>query len=337
VTLERTVEYARAGVPLDRVERIQLRSALTSPADVTVSLAVPAGLGSDGAKRITLAPGATEAVELRVRGTPRPTRGEMSVIAEGRGEKFRDGYTEIEYDHITPQRIYRDASVDLQGVDVALGTNLRVAYVPGAGDNVAPMLRQLGIPITVIEPAAVATTDLSAYTAVVIGTRAYESHAELVQHNTRLLDYARRGGTLVVQYGQYEMMQPGIMPYPVTINRPHTRVTVEDSPVTILDATHQALRAPNRIGPRDFEGWIQERALYMPAQFDSVYGAPLAMNDPGEPPSRGALLVAPLGRGLYVYTTMAFFRQLPAGVPGAARLFVNLLSARPSQPARVLP
>jgi hypothetical protein len=260
----------------------------------------------------------------------------MSVIAEARGERFRGGYTEIEYDHITPQRMYRDASVDLQGVDVSLGQNLRVAYIPGAGDNVAPMLRQLGIPVTIVEAGAVAATDFSSYSTVVVGTRAYESRPELIQHNGRLLDYARRGGTLVVQYGQYEMTQAGVMPHPVTISRPHTRVTVEDAPVTIVEP-HATLRAPNRIGPRDFEGWVQERALYMPAQFDSAYSAPLAMSDPGEPPSRGALLVAPLGRGLYVYTTMAFFRQLPAGVPGAARLFVNLLSAKAVQPARVVP
>lgn len=337
VTLDRTVEYARAGVPLQRVERVELRSALTAPTDLTVTVAVPGGLTSDGAKRVTLAPGATQAVEFNVRGTPRATRGAIGAVAEARGERFRDGYTEIEYDHITPQRMYREAAVDLQGVDVALGPSLRVAYIPGAGDNVAPMLRQLGVPVTMIEPSAVATTDFSAYTTVVVGTRAYESHPELIQHNARLLDYARRGGTLVVQYGQYEMMQPGIMPYPITISRPHTRVTVEEAPVTILDPGHPALRTPNRIGARDFEGWVQERALYMPAQFDSAYSAPLAMSDPGEPPSRGALLVAPYGRGLYVYTTMAFFRQLPAGVPGAARLFVNFLSAKAAEPTRVVP
>jgi len=120
------------------------------------------------------------------------------------------------------------------------------------------------------------------------------------------------------------------MPYSITINRPHTRVTVEDSPVSIINPEHLLLRTPNRIRQRDFDGWVQERALYMPSQFDSAYVAPLAMSDPGEPPSHGALLVARYGRGLYVYTTIAFFRQLPAGVPGPARLFVNLLSAKPS-------
>jgi LmbE family N-acetylglucosaminyl deacetylase len=337
VTLERAVEYARAGVPLRRVERVELRSALTSPADVTVSLSVPEGLTSDGTKRVALAAGATQAVEFSVRGVPRPVRGAMGALAEAHGERFRDGYTEIEYDHIAPQRVYREAAVKMQGVDLALVPGLRVAYIRGAGDNVAPMLRQLGVSTTVVEPSAVATTDLSPYTTVVLGSRAYESHPELIQHNARLLDYARRGGTLVVQYGQYEMMQAGIMPYPITITRPQTRVTDEAAPVSILDPGHRTLRAPNRIGPRDFDGWVQERALYMPSQFDSAYSAPLAMNDPGEPPSRGALLVAQYGRGLYVYTTMAFFRQLPAGVPGPARVFVNLLSAKAVERARVMP
>jgi hypothetical protein len=337
VTLDRTVEYARAGVRLERVERLELRSALTTATDVTVRLDVPEGLTADGARRVSVPAGGTQTVELTLRGVPRATRGEVTAVAEARGERFREGFVDIEYEHITPQRMYREASVALQGVDVAIAPGLRVAYVPGAGDNVAPMLRQLGIALTVIEPSAIATTDLSPFSTVVVGTRAYESHPELVAHNGRLLDYARRGGTLLVQYGQYEMTRPGMMPYPISIARPHTRVTVEASPVTFVDPEHPTLRTPNRIGPRDFEGWVQERALYMPSQFDSAYAAPLAMSDPEEPPSRGALLVARYGEGLYIYTTMAFFRQLPAGVPGAARLFVNLLGATAPPAARTVP
>jgi hypothetical protein len=124
------------------------------------------------------------------------------------------------------------------------------------------------------------------------------------------------------------------MPYPITINRPHDRVTVENVPVTIIDSSAAVLRAPNRITTRDFDGWIQDRSLYMPRTFDPSYTPVLEMNDPGEQPNRGALLVAPLGRGTYVYTTLAFFRQLPNGVPGAARLFLNLLAARASRPAQ---
>ena len=202
-----------------------------------------------------------------------------------------------------------------------------MGYIRGVGDNVAPALSALGVPLTVIEPSAIPATDLSKFSAVVVGPRAYESSAELVANNSRLLEFARNGGTLVVQYGQHEMTQPGMMPFPITINRPHDRVTDENAPVRILDGAASLLNYPNRIGDADFRGWVQERSLYMPRTFDKAYTAVLSMNDPGEAPNNGALLVAPYGKGVYVYTSLAFFRQLPAGVPGAARLFLNLLAA----------
>jgi hypothetical protein len=204
---------------------------------------------------------------------------------------------------------------------------LRVAYVAGVSDNVAPALQQLGIPVTVIPAPEIGRADLSRFSTIVIGPRAYEAHPELANANTKLFDFARRGGTLVVQYGQYEMSRPGMMPHPITINRPHDRVTHEEAPVTILDENSALLRAPNRISAADFADWVQERSLYMPRAFDEHYRPVIAISDPGEPLNRGAILVTPLGRGTYIYTTLAFFRQLPAGVPGAARLFVNLLSA----------
>jgi hypothetical protein len=202
-----------------------------------------------------------------------------------------------------------------------------VAYVPGVSDNVAPALADLGVPVTVVPPDEVAQTDLSRFTTVVVGPRAYEASDALTAASDRLLAFARRGGTLVVQYGQYEMTQPGIMPYPITISRPHDRVTVEESPVRLLRPDHPLLREPNRITLEDFDGWIQERSLYMPRTFDSTYVPLVAVQEPGEEERTSALLVAPVGDGIYVYTTLAFFRQLPAGVPGAARLFINLLGA----------
>ncbi len=198
----------------------------------------------------------------------------------------------------------------------------------GEGLELVRHIAALAGDLPVVDPAQLGQADLRGFTAIVVGPRAYEASAALVANNARLLNWAREGGTLVVQYGQYEMQQPGIMPYPVTINRPHDRVTVEDAPVTMLDSAATALASPNRITSRDFEGWVQDRSLYMPRTFDPAFVPLLAMNDPGEVPSRGALLVAPLGRGTYVYTTLAFFRQLPNGVPGAARLFMNLLAAR---------
>jgi len=142
-----------------------------------------------------------------------------------------------------------------------------------------------------------------------------------------VLDFARKGGTVVVQYGQAEMTRPGVMPYPVTLSQPAGRVTDETAPVRMLDPKSTLLTTPNGIGTSDFEQWVQERGLYMPSTFDSHYRTVLSMNDKNEPPNDAGILVTTVGKGTYVYAPLAFFRQLPAGNPGAARLFVNLLSA----------
>ncbi|HSA54866.1 MAG TPA: PIG-L family deacetylase [Gemmatimonadaceae bacterium] len=332
--LDRELEYAQAGAPLQRPIRVHLRSAGTDSGEVTVTLRLPPGLVADSTTRRTILPaaGAVRTVTFQVRGQLPPGRHEIEAVAATGGQSFASGYTLIDYDHINPRRQYRPARLALESVELARPEAMRVAYIQGVGDNSAPMLAQLGIDVTLIDPAALPMLDLSRYTAVVVGPRAYESSPALVANNARLLEYVQGGGTMVVQYGQYEMMRPGMMPYPVTINRPHDRVTIEDAPVRILDPSAPVLNTPNRITARDFEGWVQDRSLYMPRTFDERYRPVLEMNDPGQPPVRGALLVAPYGRGTYVYTTLAFFRQLPGGVPGAARLFVNLLaaSARPA-------
>jgi hypothetical protein len=266
-------------------------------------------------------------VEFRISGKLAEGRHTIAVVAESEGEQFTKGYTLVDYDHIRPIRIFREATITLSAVDVQIGSKLDVAYVPGVGDNVTPMLRQLGIALTVIEPEKLASTDLSRYTTVVVGPRAYESSPDLVTANPRLFDFARAGGTLVVQYGQYEMQNPGLMPYPITIARSADRVTEEDAAVRVTDSSSEILAVPNKIDARDWAGWVQERALYMPRTHDGRYRTMLSMHDRGEQPNDGAILVAPVGKGTYVYTTLALFRQLPAGVPGAARLMANLLGA----------
>jgi hypothetical protein len=141
-----------------------------------------------------------------------------------------------------------------------------------------------------------------------------------------LLDYTRRGGTLIVQYNKYEYAEPGIAPFPVTMARPHDRVTDEAAPVRIVNPSHPVFAGPNRITAADFEGWVQERGLYFLREWDQRFTPLLEMADPGEEPLRGSLLIAHLGEGIYVYTGLSFFRQFPAGVPGAYRLFANLLT-----------
>jgi hypothetical protein len=329
LTLGEQQQYARANGPFDREVVVRLRSADSSARSVRVVLQLPDGVTADSVARVVTVAGneLERVITFRVNGRLPAGLHQISAVAESNGERFERGYELVDYEHIRRQRIYRPAVVRVQAVDVLAPQTLRVAYIAGVSDNVAPALQQLGISVTVIQPREVGRADLSRFTTVVVGPRAFEAYPDLVAANTRLFDFARGGGTLVVQYGQYEMTQPGMMPFPITINRPHDRVTREDAPVTILDANARLLRVPNRITQRDFAGWVQERSLYMPRTFDERYTALLAISDPGEPLNRGGILVAPLGRGTYVYTTLAFFRQLPAGVPGAARLFVNLLSA----------
>jgi LmbE family N-acetylglucosaminyl deacetylase len=334
VLLDRAVELAPANVPLDRTVRVRLRSAARSARDVSVSLRVPDGLTLDSLTRsLTLPAGGATTVSFRLRGRLAEGSHRISVRAESAGDQYAVGYTTIDYDHIRPRRLYRRAVTEVISADVAVPPGLAVAYLPGVSDNVAPVIEQLGIPVTVIDAAALPTLDPARTPVLVIGPRAYEANDSLAAGAAGVLEFARRGGTVVVQYGQHEMMQPGIMPYSITLERRADRVTEEDAPVRVLDPASPVLTYPNRITDRDFAGWVQERALYMPRSFDSRYHAPLSINDPGEPPNQGAILVAPVGRGTYVYTTLAFFRQLPAGHPGAARLFANLLAAG-QRPAR---
>ncbi|HJU65562.1 MAG TPA: PIG-L family deacetylase, partial [Gemmatimonadaceae bacterium] len=328
VTLDRTVEYAPANTALQRPLRVMLRSASVDTVAVRVSLGLPNGLRADSASRTVVIPAlGVRWVTFTVRGRLRPGAHTVTATAQTTAGSFTSGYLPIEYEHIRPQKLYRQAATRIEAVDVQLPARAQVAYVQGVGDNVAPMLEQLGVPVTSLDPATLPVADLARYSVIVIGPRAYQARDELVEFNPRLLEYVRAGGTLVVQYGQQEMTRRGIMPHPITFARRPERVTVEEAPIRILDPDAPVLRAPNRITTRDFEGWVQERGLYMPTTFDEHYQPVLELNDPGEPANRGALLVTPLGRGAYVYTTLSFFRQLPAGVPGAARLFVNLLGA----------
>jgi LmbE family N-acetylglucosaminyl deacetylase len=329
VSIDEVKQYARAGIPIDREVVVRVRSVDWNPRGIRVTLTLPSGLSADTTTRSVRVEkhGDERAIPFRLRGHLSAGVHNIVAVASSGGESFRLGSQLIDYDHIRRQRIYRPAEVTISAVDVRVPSNLKVAYLAGVGDNVAPALTQLGIPVTVVPASELARASLAGYTTVVIGPRAYDANPELVAANARVLEFARRGGTVVVQYGQYEMTQPDIMPYPITIARPHDRVTHEDAPVTFLEPRARLLTTPNRITAADFEGWVQERSLYMPRTFDERYRPLLSMTDPGEPMKQGGILVAPIGSGLYIYTTLAFFRQLPAGVPGAARLFVNLLSA----------
>jgi hypothetical protein len=190
------------------------------------------------------------------------------------------------------------------------------------------VLESLGIPVVVLSEETLRLGDLGQFDVIVIGSRAYETDEELRSSNPRLLDYVEAGGMLIVQYQQYQFVAGEYAPFPLDIGRPHGRVTDETAPVRLLEPDHSLFQEPNAIGPADWIGWVQERGLYFPETWDQRYRPLLAMRDPGREEESGALLVAHYGEGTYIYSGLSFFRQLPAGVPGAIRLFVNLLAAR---------
>lgn len=326
VTFNRDVEMARPGTPLDRAFEVTLRSSWPAAHTVSVTLETPASLQVDSAQRmVVLAPGATRTVIFRATGTLSPGTHHVRAVVRDGALSYTSGFITIEYEHIVPQRMYRAADIGIHALDVKLPQGVNVGYVQGVGDNVADGLRDLGVPVTMLDPAELPVANLLRFTTIVVGPRAYQASQTLIDNNAYLLDWTRRGGNLVVQYGQNEMQQPGVMPYPVTLARPAARVTEENAPVTILDPASAILNVPNRITTRDFAGWVQERATYMPGTFDPHYQAVLAMNDPGEQPNRAGILSTQYGKGHYTYVTLALFRQLPAAVPGGARIFANLL------------
>jgi hypothetical protein len=227
-------------------------------------------------------------------------------------------------------------------------SNLHVGYITAESEPIPDALRMLGIQVDLLDAQALAFRDLSKFDAIVVGVRAYELRPDLPGANQRLLDYASKGGTLLVQYQRdFAWDRSSYAPYPALISppapaaregatpaaRPLPRITDENSPVKFLNPNDPLLNRPNKITQNDFKGWVQERALYLWTQFDPKYTPLLAMNDPGEPDQNGALVFARYGKGIYIYTGIAFFRQLPEGVPGAYRLFVNLLSASRPVPA----
>jgi len=237
----------------------------------------------------------------------------------------------IDYPHIRPRALTRPSVAQIRAARVALPGLSHVGYVRGAADRVPEALLAIGVPVELIGADSLARGDLSHYDAIVIGSRAYETEPALVANNGRLLDYGRNGGLVIVQYQQYPFVDGGFAPYPLTIARPHDRVTEENAPVTELDPTHAVFHYPNAIGDGDWRGWVQERGLYFAHTWDTTYVPVLETHDPPpNPPAelKGGLLIAPLGRGTYVYTGLSFFRQLPAGVPGAYRLFMNLLGLK---------
>ena len=236
----------------------------------------------------------------------------------------------IDYPHIEPQTVFLPASAKLVRADIRTLAR-RVGYIMGAGDEIPDSLRQIGIDVALLTSDDLAGADLSGFDAIVAGVRAYNTREDLAANQHRIMDYVRRGGTYVVQYNVVERDSAldGIGPYPMRIER--ERVSVEEAPVEILAADHPLLNSPNKVTAEDFRGWVQERGLYFASQWDPKYQTVLSSNDPGEKPLSGGMLYTKYGKGVFIFTSYSWFRQLPAGVPGAYRIFANLISAGKAQ------
>jgi hypothetical protein len=248
---------------------------------------------------------------------------------------------EIDHPHIMPQVYYTPAEVKLVPLEITT-TAKRVGYVKGAGDEVPQALEQLGVVVEFIDASTGSAgqpslEELKKYDAIVTGIRAYNATKGMKELHPLLLQYVEQGGTLIVQYNttprfsvsgveDFQIDPATLGPHPFKITR--DRVTVEEAPPTFLDPKHPLLTTPNAITAKDFEGWVQERGLYFAGELGDKYTPLIAWNDPGEQPLTGGLITCDHGQGRFIYTGISFFRQLPAGVPGAYRLFANLISPR---------
>ena len=234
----------------------------------------------------------------------------------------------VEYPHTRRRHLIHDAEATLKILDVAVAPRLNVGYVMGVGDQVPPAIEQLGARVTLIDADMLAFGNLSAFDAIVTGVRAYERRADLRANNHRLIDYAQKGGTVIVQYNKFEFNEAQYGPFPAKVSS--SRVTDERAPVQVVAPEHEVMRWPNRIGDAAWQDWVQERGLYFLGEKDAKYVDLVQIEDPfpfNKGPKRGALVEARVGKGRWVYLGLGLWRQLPAGTEGAYQLLANLLSA----------
>lgn len=249
----------------------------------------------------------------------------LKISALTDSDRYTKGIKEIKYDHIPIQTLFPEAEVKLVKLDVVKKSK-RIGYIPGAGDEVQACLSQLGYEVITLTDEKLAGENLSQYDAIVTGVRAYNTNEKLPTFKQKLMDYVANGGNLVVQYNTNSWAGPlssDIGPYKFKITR--NRITNEEAKVNFELPNHPVLNTPNKITDKDFEGWIQERSIYHAGELDSNFVTPISMADPNEKADKGALIIAKHGKGNFIYTGLVFFRELPAGVPGAYRLLVNII------------
>ncbi len=308
---------------------------------------VPSGWPRANSQPFRLEPGSRVAFTFSIAVPDELEAGTFRIGAVARsddGIEYRLGVVTVDYPHIHARTFSRDAVSTVKLAQLEVPDFTMVGYIRGAADRVPEALWDLGLPLTIIDDAMLADGDLGRFDVIVVGSRAYEINETLVRYNDRVLDYARAGGLLLVQYQQYQFFDGGYAPFPMSVGgrplvadgqtstgaRPgrntHDRVADETAAVRVLDADHPVVAQPNALTDADWDDWVQERGLYFARSWDTAYQPVLEMHDPGDGPLEGSVLVADVGDGRYIYTGISFFRQLPAGVPGAYRLFMNMLA-----------
>ena len=303
----------------------------TSGVSGKVSLELPEGWKSSPESFDYSLEGKQEEARFKFSVLPPTTQQEGQVTASVSydGKTYQQGLKLIDYKHIPRQTIFPESSAKV--VRLKLERNGQyVGYIMGSGDAVPESLTQIGYTVSMLDPNTITVESLSDFDAVIIGVRAYNTIDRMPFIQPDLMEYVKQGGTLIAQYNTSMRNQPEIGPYPFQVSR--DRVTVEDAEVRILAPSHPLIDGPNKITQKDFEGWVQERGLYFPNEWDDKYTAILSSNDPGDKPNDGGLLVGQYGEGYFVYTGYSWFRELPAGVAGAYRIFSNMISLGNEKP-----
>lgn len=372
-----SVELGGSSAAQTRDAFVRIESTSPRPIDGTVSLILPKGWRSTPSMTavsvVQRGDAVTKKFVLHYPPNLSPGQRPIFAIAKIGNQNFLRGFQTISYPHIHEQNIYEAAQTVVNILDLKLPPHLKVGYITGTGDRVPEALAEMGVSVTELNERALSTANLAVYDAIVTGIRAYDVRRDLDQNNARLLDYVRRGGTLIVQYNSVSFgANPSLLrrqnseelasvdkttdsglrkqpeelkgpqseekislfvdatrqfgPYPMLRGLLTDRVVDEQAPVTLLAATNPIFTSPNRITSRDFDGWVQERGLYFMSAWDARYTPLLASHDPGEKDLPGGMLYARYGKGNFVYTGYAWFRQLPAGVSGAIRIFANMIS-----------
>jgi LmbE family N-acetylglucosaminyl deacetylase len=313
---------------------VRIHSNVKGPAEGSIRLDLPAGWKSDPATApFSFAQDGQEQIAAFHVSPVHLTEQAYHLTAVASYDKhdYKEGYVPVGYPGLRPYFLYSAAAYQTTGTDVKVAPNLQVGYVEGSGDDVPASLENLGVHVHFLSQGELAGGDLSKYNVILVGVRAYAVRNDLVTYNGRLLDYVKNGGAVVVQY-QTPEFDHNFGPYPYSMTSDPEEVTDEASTVTFLEPSNPALTWPNKITTKDFAGWIEERGSKFMATWDPRYQAPLETHDPEQDPQKGGFLIARYGSGTWVYDAYAFYRELPLGVPGAYRIFANLISL-PANPA----